>query len=172
MQPKLLLVSILSLSLVIFGCTPAGEPAAAFDEDAIALEVKHASEASDAALIAGDVDTYLSYYMEDAVWLPPQAEEIVGKEVAKARLAGLFDELTVEGSSTIEEQTVMGPDWVSVRGQFNMALTPKGDEGETVYQVGSFVNTWKKEADGKWKIAVDIWNSDRGITAAAQALGK
>ncbi len=172
MQPKLWLISILSLFLVTFGCAPAGVPAADFDEDAVALEVKHASDASDAALIAGDVDTYLSYYMEDAVWLPPQSEEIVGKEVAKARLAGLFDDLTIEGGSTIEEQAVMGPDWVSVRGQFNMVLTPKGDDGETVYQVGSFVNIWKKDADGKWKIAVDIWNSDRGITASAQALGK
>lgn len=172
MHTRLLISALLSLVLFAAGCVPADEPAVAFDENAVALEVKRASEASDDALLRGDIDTYLSYYMDDAVWLPPQAEEIVGKELARARLEGMFDELTVAGSSTIEEQAVMGPDWVGVRGQFNMSLTPKDGEGDTVYQVGSFVNIWKKDTDGKWKIAVDIWNSDRGVSAAAQALGQ
>ena len=34
-------------------------------------------------------------------------------------------------------------------------------KGNTVNYVGKYVVVWKKAADGQWKVAVDISNSDR-----------
>jgi ketosteroid isomerase-like protein len=42
-----------------------------------------------------------------------------------------------------------------------MAATPK-EGGDEVRDVGSFLNVWRKDDDGSWKIMFDIWNSDRG----------
>ena len=80
--------------------------------------------------------------------------------------------MDVEGDSTIEEQMVMGPNWVGERGQFSIALSPKEGEGDSMHQVGSYLALWTKDTDGKWKIACDMWNSDRGTPWAELVGGK
>ena len=160
-----------AMALLAFACPPAGGEAA-FDEDAVAREVKAASEAADQALVAGDVDGYLAHYLDEAVWLPPNAEEIVGKSAARARLEGMIGAVNIEGGSKIEEQVVMDKDWVGERGQFNIVMTPKEGDGKPAHQVGSYVSIWKRDADGTWKIALDIWNSDRGLPPMARAPGQ
>jgi len=152
------------VALSLLSCAPAGEEAVSFDEDAVAREVKAAREALDAAMVAEDIDGYLVHFMEDAVWMPPNAEEFIGHAAARQKLGFLFQSADVEGTTQIEEEVVMGPEWVADRGQYHIMLYPKQGEGEPVGDVGSYLALWKKDADGKWKIAADIWNSDRGTT--------
>ena len=160
------------LGLLHFGCGPSQQQAASIDEDAIAREVKAASEAANAALIAEDVEGYLAHYMDDAVWMPPNAEEFIGKGPARQRLAAVFQAVDIEGESTIEEQTVMGPKWVAVRGQYVLSVTAKEGDSEPLMDVGSYLTLWTQDTDRKWKIACDTWNSDRGPTLAERAAGK
>lgn len=160
------------VALSLFSCAPAGEQAAPFDEDAVAREVKAARKALDAAMAAEDIDGYLAHFLEDAVWMPPNSEEFIGHSLARRKLESLFQFADVEGTTQIEEQVVMGPDWVADRGEYHILLYPKDGEGEPVGDVGSYLALWKKDADGKWKIAADIWNSDRGTTLAAELTGQ
>ena len=164
-------VLLTALLLLTFCRAPSDEPVA-MDEDAIAAEVKAAREALDAAMVAEDIEGYLSHFMEDAVWLPPNNEEFIGQAVARQRLESFFGAVDVDGDFTIEEQVVMGPDWVGERGQFSVVLSPKQGEGESVHQVGSYLSLWTKDADGNWKIAYDMWNSDRGTPWAELVGGK
>jgi uncharacterized protein (TIGR02246 family) len=166
--------SIAVTALVVAGlllavCGPVEKQTASIDEDALAREVKAALEASNAALVAEDVEGYLAHYMDDAVWMPPNAEEFIGKGPAKQRLTAIFAAVDVEGESTIEEQMVMGPNWVAVRGQYALSITAKEGQAEPQLDIGSFLSLWTRDADGKWKIACDIWNSDRGPTLAERA---
>jgi len=34
------------------------------------------------------------------------------------------------------------------------------EDGNIVETFGKYVTIWKKQEDGNWKIAVDIWNSE------------
>ena len=46
--------------------------------------------------------------------------------------------------------------WIAV----GLAMSVAGD-AEPVHEVGSYLALWTKDTDGSWKIAVDMWNSDR-----------
>ena len=121
------------ICLLLVACAgPSGQQATEIDEDELARAVKEVREQLDGAMRAEDVDAYLSFYMEDAVWLPPHAEEYVGKAAARQKLESFFRSVDVEGDSTVEEQLVMGPNWIGERGQFSVLLSPKQGDAEPV----------------------------------------
>ncbi|MGH7983124.1 MAG: YybH family protein, partial [Candidatus Udaeobacter sp.] len=39
-------------------------------------------------------------------------------------------------------------------------LTMNDASGKPINDRGKYVEVWKKQADGKWKVVADIWNSD------------
>ena len=119
------------------------------------------------AVANGDVDGYLAAYADDAVWMPPATEEIMGKAAAKQIMQGVLDEITVEEQITMEEQVVLSPDWVLDRGTYALTRTPKAG-GEAEEAVGTFLTLWNRQEDGSWKIAYDIWNSDRPMAREGQ----
>ena len=105
-----------------WGTSP-GLAAAEVSEDDLARAVKAVREELDAAMRAEDIDAYLALFMEDAVWMPPQAPAFSGKETARQKLGSFFRQVDIEGGSTVHEQVVMGPKWVSERGQFSILLS-------------------------------------------------
>ena len=167
------IVTVLAAVILLVACAPAGnQSTATFDRNAIAREIETASQAKTAAMVAGDIDTYLSFYMEDAVWMPPNAEEILGHGAARQRLERVFKLVSITGETEIQEQVVMSPDWSAERGQYVISMTPKEGGGESVEDVGSYLTIWRKADDGRWKVAYDIWNSDRGQSLAERTSGK
>jgi uncharacterized protein (TIGR02246 family) len=113
-----------------------------------------------AAISAGNPDGYLAAYADDAVLMPPESEDIVGKEVAAQRLTGSLTDTTIQAQSETVEQEVLSPDWVLERGTYTVIRTPKaGGDGAT--EVGTYLTLWKRQADSSFKITYDIWHSDR-----------
>ena len=155
-------IATMAIALLAMGCQPAPvEQAPAVSNDEIRMAVSDAATAVNSALDSGDIEAYLAVYMDDAVWMPPGTEEIIGKARAQQRLSALFETWTIDEAFETEEMVVMGPNHVVRRGQYTMMAKPK-EGGEEVRDVGSFMNVWHKDADGNWKIMFDIWNSDRG----------
>lgn len=37
-------------------------------------------------------------------------------------------------------------------------LVYSGDDGEDVTEIGKYLNIWKKQADGMWRVAIDMGN--------------
>ena len=109
---------------------------------------------------------------QELSWMPPNSEEFIGHSAARQKLESLFASVDVEGDTKIEEQVVMGPNWVADRGEYHVMMYPKQGDAEPVGGVGSYLSLWTKDADGKWKIAADMWNNDRGGTLAEKAMGE
>ena len=154
---------LLTTFLVLLGaCAPKAEqpvaaPAAAVDTAAIrAMETERLN-----AISKGDVEGYLAVYSDKAVWMPPQAPEIVGKAAARYNLKQTLADASFSVQVETSEQVVMSPEWVLDRGSFIITRTEKKD-GEEVSSTGSYVTVWNREADGKWRISYDIWNSKPG----------
>jgi uncharacterized protein (TIGR02246 family) len=155
-----------------FSCAPARQeepapPPAPTPQEETA-EVHAAAQVRLKAIETGDVEAYLSVYADDAVWMPPAAMEIVGKEAARRRISQSFDAATLEPVIQSREQTVMSPDWVADRGQYAILVTPK-QGGESRQTVGSFLTLWHRDDGGKWKIFFDIWNTDNPVVDVSQA---
>jgi len=132
------------------------------------VEVREAQTARMNALAAGDVEAYLNVYMDDAAWMPPGSTEIVGKEAARQRISQAFEAATLEPVFDSQEQTVMSPEWIADRGHYSVVVTPK-EGGEGRQEVGFYLTIWRRDADGRWKIFFDIWNTNRPVVDIGKA---
>jgi len=55
--------------------------------------------------------------------------------------------------------------WVS--GSYELTMNDVG--GKPVNDRGKYLEVWEKQADGNWKCAADMWNSDFAVSAPATA---
>lgn len=171
---KLLIAVQLILMALSLACSPAQQESAVPAPSPSAgagmgtAEVREAADARLKAIAAGDTEAYLSAYTDDAVWMPPGAVEIVGKEAARQRVSQAFEAASLDPVVESREQTVMSPEWIADRGQYSIMVTPK-EGGESKQEVGSYLTVWRRDADGKWKIFFDIWNTNRPIVNIGEA---
>lgn len=104
-----------------------------------------------------DVEAYVElYYAEDARLLPPSHATVTGREAIGAFLrsygsfeAVRFTILALEGRN----------DLAYVHGAYQMSVTPPGAAGP-VGDTGKYLEIWRKQRDGRWKVVLDAWNSD------------
>ena len=136
-------------------------------------------EAERAALMAADDAFFASYsssddpaatlsagFLDDANVLAPDMPMARGKEASMAIFAALesLPEYSLRWKAEIAE--VGGAaDLGYTIGPYHMEfLDPAGNP---VVTEGKFMTIWKKQSDGAWKIAVDMFNSD-GVPSARE----
>ncbi len=155
------------LGLLLAGCAQGARDEAAEAAEPDTGAILEVSKAQTVALAAGDIEGYLAAYQDDAVWMPATSEEIIGKPAARQRLQWALADATIEVELKPEELVVMSPDWVLLRGTYVVLTTPKnGDEASDA--VGSYLNIWRRQEDGSWKIAYDIWTEERRVEIPAE----
>ncbi len=133
--------------------------------DGAAIRAADAQWAKTAA--AGDVDGTVSYYTDDASLLAPNAPIASDKQSIRASWASL---LTPDTSLTWQANKVevaRSGDLAYLVGVYQM--TTRDVHGKPVSDTGKFVEVWKKQADGKWKVVADIFNSDLPAQTPAPA---
>ena len=106
---------------------------------------------------SGDMERWLSLWIDDGIQMAPDAPPRVGKEQIRAAMQPTFD-LFVTSNMVIntEEVRILG-DWAYSHGTYGFDMTPKAG-GETSSYSGKFLDIVVKQADGSWKIAIDCHN--------------
>ncbi len=139
------LIAVLPVFLILVGCdqgaTP-GDPS----------EITARSAEWGAAMNAKDVDGLVAMYTDDARVMPPNAAMTVGSDGVRAAFGAMVD-AGVSVKLTSMEARVVGDIGHNI-GTFAVSV------GDTVVDVGKFIETWERGADGTWRIANDIYNSD------------
>jgi uncharacterized protein (TIGR02246 family) len=102
------------------------------------------------ATAAGDVDTVLGLMTDDVVFMVPGVPPF-GKEAFAAASQGMRD-VAISGSNDIREIVVQG-DWAFARNYLAVAMTPPG--GVAVKRSGYTLSIFRKESDGRWRLARD-----------------
>jgi ketosteroid isomerase-like protein len=119
------------------------------------------------AAAARDVERTVAYYSEDAIVLPPNAASATTKEairnVWKNLLASSGLVITWK-SRKVELANSNDLAWVS--GTYHLIMNDAG--GKPINDRGKYLEIWKKQADGNWKCAADMWNSDLAATGSAE----
>jgi ketosteroid isomerase-like protein len=137
------------------GCyQPMQEATSGPDVDAI----KANSAAEFASLVNKDADAHLATMTEDCIVMPPNEPAVVGHEAVAAWNTAFGEMFDVSGGYTGSEVVVMG-DWAIERYIGEFTMTPVGG-GEAATETFKGIHIYKRQADGSWKIAQDIWNSD------------
>src|ERR1019366_8795347 len=160
---KLALCGCLALLLIASACTPPPPPdTRAADEAAIRdADAQWAKTAG-----AKDLDGTVAYYTDDATVLPPNAPMTTGKQAIRAVWAELLGPGTSITWQANKVEVARSGDLSYILGIYQ--LTVKDAQGNPVNDIGKFVEVWKKQADGKWKVVADIFNSDLPLPARAE----
>jgi len=157
---RLFVIPLSLLFCIPFGCQPA--------EEAVAeAEVKGLSD-NDVATITSSIEAYVqtiksrdfaavaAFYTEDAVLMPPNHPEVQGRQAIQSWMEG-FPPLQ-DFNLTALEMDGRG-DLAFARGELSMTIAPE-EAPEPIIDTGKFIEIRRKQADGSWLIAVDIFNSN------------
>ena len=117
------------------------------------------------AAAARDVDGTVSYYADDASLLAPNVAIASDKASIRASWAGLLGPDNSLAWQANKVEVARSGDLAYIIGSYQ--LTMKDSQGKPAGDRGKFVEVWKKQADGKWKVEADIFNSDMAAVAPA-----
>jgi len=143
---------------IALACSPP-TPAALSPADADAIR------AASAAYVQSASDTawtqWAGLFTEDAIFLPPNTAARVGRAAVEAwgRSFPPIKDLRIE---PLEVEGVA--DLAYVRGRYSLLVTLPGVAA--VPDTGKYIEIWRKQGDGAWKLSRDIYNSDRAAPAA------
>lgn len=142
---------------------PAGtgnQPLAAADLAAIrATDSAFASAAG-----SGDAAGVAANYLPDAHLMPPNAPSMQGREAVQKFWSGLLDAYQVKFRVTADEVEGRG-DLAYARGHYTLEGTPRAKEGAPIHDQGKFLEILRREPDGRWRYAVDMYSSDLPASA-------
>jgi ketosteroid isomerase-like protein len=140
--------------LFAFGCAEAPKDTRAADETTIrALDAQWAKSAA-----AKDVDATVGYYADDASLLAPNAPIASDKASIRAAWSALLGPDTSLNWQASKVEVARSSDLAYVQGVYQFST--KDAHGKPEMDRGKFVEVWKKQADGNWKVVEDIFNTD------------
>jgi uncharacterized protein (TIGR02246 family) len=140
--------------IVLLGCAQtARRENTQADIDAL----KQVREREIASLRDGRPDSLVAVFTTDAVLLPPGEPEVSGSDAIRRWARGMLDQFTIKGGYTGSDVNVVG-DWAIERYTGTMSVTPKKG-GASVEDRLRGIHIYRRQSDGSWRIAQDIWNS-------------
>jgi ketosteroid isomerase-like protein len=112
-----------------------------------------------AAINSNNVDTLVANLADDIVYQSPGEPEIVGKAAARKWIAEYFAAAHTHWEKTSIGFVVNG-DWAFERYTYKSTDTDK-KSGALTTDSGKGINVFRKGSDGRWRVAIDGWSSDR-----------
>lgn len=143
-----------ALLLMLSSC---GGAAPSKPQDAAAIEVQAHGDYV-AAINSNDPATLMAALTDDVVYQYPGTPELIGREAVGAWVKGYFGAYTTKWEKTSHGFTVNG-DLAVERYTYKSTDTDKKSGAVTIDQ-GKGINVFRRETDGKWRVAVDGWSSD------------
>ncbi|WP_420454981.1 nuclear transport factor 2 family protein [Rubrivirga sp.] len=130
---------------------PGGPP---FDPGALRPRIEALNARFGEGFRTGDVDRILSLYADDVRFLEPGAAPRTGAEAVRAYWA---ESMAFIGDMTLRTLTLDGTREVLYEtGEVDTSVsTPDGKST----QRDTYVNVWRLQPDGTYRIAVDMWNA-------------
>lgn len=119
------------------------------------------------AFNTGDVETILSQYAADAEVLPPGSPRAVGHEAIRAMVEKESAGMKAAGVSL----ELKDDDKAAASGElgYHSGSFVVKDATGTVIDSGKYLAVMQRQADGKWLMIRDTWNTDSSPPAPAEA---
>jgi uncharacterized protein (TIGR02246 family) len=122
--------------------------------------IKKLSDEYGAMVTAGDAEGFLDLFTDDAVLMPPNHKMIDGKEEIRPLVQAILKnakETELVEITTPSEIRVFG-DWA-----FDLGITTFKSKGKPLEETNKYIRIWQKLADGSWKLARVIFNSNNPL---------
>jgi len=130
------------------------------DVQADAEAIKKLSDEYGAMVTAGDTEGFLNLFANDAVLMPPNHKMLVGKEEIRLLVQGILKD-----AKEIELTEITTPSEIKVVGNwaFDLGITTFKARGKPLEDTNKYIRIWQKMADGSWKLARVIFNSNKPL---------
>jgi len=105
-----------------------------------------------------DVEAILSYWTDDAVVLPPGLPAVTGEPALREYIQG---SLQIPGFNITwsSKDVVFSPDGNLAYMFSENLVAMNGADGKPATTTGRAATIWRREPNGEWRCAVDIWNA-------------
>ena len=104
------------------------------------------------ALNGSNTEAVMPLYAEDGVFMAPNNQSVVGKAAVRQAYDAVFKAITLKVKFAIAELVVMSPQWAYVRTN-SAGIQMINDTGATSAEGNQELFIFKKDEDGKWRIA-------------------
>jgi len=161
MKSLALMCGTAAMALAMAACNQAPQPAAAapdtHDPDVKAINDNEAQWNSDWA--AKDADKIAAHYADDAVLMAPGMEPMKGSAAIKGGLKEMLADkaLSLKFKASMVDVSKSG-ELGYTQGDYQMTMTDPATH-KVVNDHGTYVTTYRKQADGSWKAVADIASS-------------
>jgi len=119
---------------------------------------------------AANADQMATLYTTDAFVLYPNQAAVAGRSAILAYFKAFFGEFAQEDFElTSAEIEIVGP-WAFDRGTYRWKAVPRAG-GDPITDYGKYLVILQRQADGSWKVARDMDNSDRPLAQSARGTG-
>ena len=143
-------IALLLAPFVIAACEPR------FDLEKEQLKLMQTDiEFSNKSVEVGAAEAFNQYLDADAVQLPAQADPVVGRESIYARMRTSSNRYVLQWEpkkAEVSGSGDMGYTWGTY------TVTSEDEKGLKSTSYGKYLNVWKKQNDGSWKVLIDIGN--------------
>lgn len=144
-------------SIVLFACSSSAPPATG-DPAATKAAVETATKTFHEALRTNDSATFMSFIDDSVLLMPPGEPAVHGKDGLARWYSGFLSQYKTSSLTLNDREVIVGGDWAVELGSYAWSLTPAAGGAEIVDR-GNYMQVWKKQADGQWRFAREIWNS-------------
>lgn len=112
-----------------------------------------------AAFLRGDADSYVALFTEDCIVIPPDGPRIKGRAALRTWFERVHENFAVSGGSTESDYLrVRGEDWGHEGYRTTRTVAPRAG-GEAAEQRYRGSHLYRRQPDGTWRIAQDVWNA-------------
>ena len=150
-------IACVCASLAIFGCK-ARTPDAAGTSMASRAGFDSTATRLVSALRTDAADSVLALMAEDVVLMPPNEAVLNGAGAVRTWYEGLITQLRTARLVITDREVRMGGEWVTEVAAFEWTLKPVAG-GADVTERGNYLQIWHREADGRYLLTRELWNS-------------
>ena len=153
---KLLIIAV----IFVFGCQPAAPPCECGITGQDKVSIRDQEQEYVRGVFEKDLDRATAILSDDIVAMPPNSPEIHGIGAYRQMISEIPELLEFE---FLEVEIEGGNDIAFAKGNYVMVMEVDGKE---IGDEGSFVEIWKKDDEGVWKMHREIWNSGTPLVTA------
>jgi len=160
MKTLLAMCGTAAVALSIAACNTAAPPAPpdTHDADVKAISDMEAKQVADFA--AKNIDALAGFYADDAVLMTPGGPAAKGKDAIRDGLKQMIADPAMKLSFKADHvEVAKSGDVGYTQGTYTLTVTNPATK-KPIEDHGSYVTTYRKQADGSWKAVADIATSE------------
>jgi ketosteroid isomerase-like protein len=116
--------------------------------------IRAAEEALAESFESPDLTAWVDFYTDDAIFVGPGAPAIEGRSA----FLDAAPQISISSMEIVADSTLGTGDFAATLGRATWVSGPKGSDAPKVRR--RFLMVWRREPDGRWRIARELLNED------------